>query len=96
MRISNAVLILAFAFCAGCTTINSFQWSKEGVSQDQFMKDRYGCIKDAQQTVTSSWDGSIEVIVNCDIFKSCMAGDGYSLKSAGGLDAPKPMNMRCK
>jgi predicted aspartyl protease len=76
--------------CAAQTT-----WTKPGLTQDQFAKDRYSCMQQSQQRVSSAYvdqygGGSINhVITNANLFNACMTAQGYTLVKQASVDQAK-------
>jgi predicted aspartyl protease len=76
--------------CAAQTT-----WVKPGLTQDQFAKDRYGCMQQSQQRVSSAYvdqygGGSVNhVITNANLFNACMNAQGYSLQKQASVEQAK-------
>jgi hypothetical protein len=73
--------------CAAQTT-----WTKPGLTQDQFAKDRYGCMQQSQQRVSSAYvdqygGGSVNhVITNANLFNACMTAQGYTLHKQATIE----------
>jgi hypothetical protein len=71
-------------------------YAKDGgsVTQEQFLKERYVCLQQAQQvSAVGSGDRygaaySADVITNKRIFISCMGAQGYRLDPNGPLTVP--------
>lgn len=81
LRASIALLVLLLVACAPMT------WNKPGASQNEFSQDRYDCMQQAQQRVSSAlvnaYGGaaSDQVITNANLFGSCMNAKGYYLQN---------------
>lgn len=108
MRSRNSRFILAggalvMCFLAGCETVSispvpADRFSKGGASQDDFMKDRYQCLREGQRSVSSSYitgqngfirgSGAGGVVVSQSLFRSCLSARGYNLDPNGPLVAP--------
>jgi predicted aspartyl protease len=77
--------------CAAQTTT----WVKPGLTQEEFAKDRYNCMQQSQQRVSSAFVGQYggsavnHVITNDNLFSACMNSQGYSLVSSQQLAATK-------
>ena len=78
-RKSWVLLAVGVAACAP----QIVHWAKPGTTYDQYLKDRYACIRDAKgESAYGSFDrngGSFsgDTVVKGDIFKACMAAAGY-------------------
>lgn len=90
MRIS--ILALA-ALMAGCAQT---VWLKPGASQDDFSRDRYGCMQESQQrvggAVVNQFGGSATntVVTNGQLFGSCMNSRGWYLTQRNQQTASAP------
>jgi hypothetical protein len=62
------------------------RWSKEGGTQEQFMKDRYECLKEAKQP-----NGGFA----CGISSACLGARGYTADPEGKLRVPPGMEVQC-
>jgi predicted aspartyl protease len=71
-------------------------WVKPGLTQEQFAKDRYACMQQSQQRVSSAYvsqygGGAVNhVITNANLFNACMTAQGYAVqndKAVAALDA---------
>jgi hypothetical protein len=90
------IAIGAAIILSGCATTPppTMRYAKLGASQQDFMRDRYECIKQAQQPRTgafvSGYGGSSvgTIVTSRPIFVSCMSAKGYTLDQAGPLVAP--------
>jgi hypothetical protein len=100
VRIS-ALAVLALAVCtdvlSGCTTRPPpplTRFAKAGATQDAFMKDRYACIQQAQQTrsvasINQGRGGAYTgVVISRGVFMSCMGARRYAFDPNGPLAAP--------
>ena len=95
MRDIVAVAIAATVLGGCATTPRRVQaWSGPGATQQQFMRDREDCIKEAQEQNTalmSSGNGSVagsRVTINVGIFTMCMGARDYSPDDNGKLAPP--------
>ena len=83
----------AFLVLFGCAAQTT--WTKPGLTQDQFAKDRYGCMQQSQQRVSSAYldqygGGSINhVITNANLFNACMTAQGYTLVKQASVEQAK-------
>ena len=75
------LLTLLFVACAPMV------WTKPGASQNDFSRDKYTCIQQAQQRVSTTrvtaYSGSADsgVITNENVYNSCMNANGWYLKT---------------
>lgn len=87
------------AFLTGCETPPRF--SRANTSHEQFMKDRYECMKESQRPrggaaiVGGIATSNVRYAVDCGMATSCMAARGYKPDSAGPLVAPPEANVEC-
>jgi predicted aspartyl protease len=76
--------------CAAQTT-----WVKPGLTKEEFAKDRYSCMQQSQQRVSSAYvdqyggSSSNHVITNANLFNACMNAQGYTLVKQASLDQAK-------
>ncbi|HYA28293.1 MAG TPA: hypothetical protein VEI95_05705 [Acidobacteriota bacterium] len=84
-------------------TVNpQIRYIKSGATQEEFMKDRYECIQEAQQRVSGAYVGpyggasSSKVVINCGMLTSCMGARGYTVDPYGNLAAPPGMVVYCQ
>lgn len=100
-----AVLTLGVALLiCGCSSTPSQRtqstqatYSKEGATQQQFMKDRSECIQQAQQKAAQA-NGAVAsgtTFVKCDAVPSCLAARGYVVNAKGSLAAPPGTDVAC-
>ena len=97
----NILVTLSFGLvglCVGCATP---RYTKQGATQDQFMKDRYECLRQTQQRIESanySYGGgnyNSTVMPSCSALASCLASRGYYQKKDGELVVPSGTGIRC-
>jgi predicted aspartyl protease len=68
-------------------------WTKPGLKQEEFAQDRYSCMQQSQQRVSTAfvdqYGGSAvnHVITNNNLFNACMNSRGYTLVSSEQLAA---------
>jgi hypothetical protein len=80
--------VLGLSGCAGLfpQTQKMTRWSRADTTQDQFMKDRYECLKEAETPRG----------VDCDIWFPCMGARGYVRNDdEGTLYPPEGMQFLC-
>jgi hypothetical protein len=104
MRPSNLFVLGVALLICGCASTPPQQtqstqttYSKEGATQQQFMKDRSECIQQAQQKVSQA-NGAVAsgtVFIKCDAVPSCLAGRGYVVNAKGSLAAPPGTDVAC-
>ena len=94
----NMKLLLAFIFvlgiatASGCSTTYIRWMNARGVSQEQFMKDRYACLQETQQRVADAYvnqTGGVatsQVMPTCSAWNSCLAARGYYRADTTNLD----------
>ena len=74
---------LAFFFAALLSGCAQYLWVKGGISQEQANQDRYACLQESQQRVSSAYvseyGGSAQdsVTTNVELYNACMAARGY-------------------
>ena len=79
-------LIACIILAGGCAKqVSGF--SRPGTTQAVFLQDRFACIKQSQQI--SARGGNADVIVNRQLFDSCMIARGYRVDPNGPL-VPTP------
>lgn len=106
MRIELVTLFVAGIFISACAhrvpAQTIFRYSKSGATQEQFMPDRYECMKDAQQRVSGAavnqYGGAAnsETVVSCDVWVVCLGARGYQVDANGTLGPPPGMVARCR
>ena len=82
-----AVLVAITTACAvsGCAA-PEYRWYKSGATQQSFNQDRYQCMQESQQRVSSShvnmYGGSSNssVRINRGLFNACMEARGWELR----------------
>lgn len=83
-----ATLLIGLLLLSGCVTTPPKVWSKPGSSQDEFSKDRYTCLQQAQQPVSGAYvnqyggSSSGQMITNDNLFGACMNANGWYLTPA--------------
>lgn len=76
----------------GCMTVLS--WSKPGATNEQFLQDRYVCVRDARGEAggffvsRGTGGGEVSPVVSRDVFVACMASRGWK-QDPNGFMAPK-------
>ena len=96
---------VAMATCFALTACQSApapaRFSRPGTSVEQFMRDRYECMKESQRPrggaaiVGGIATSNVRYVVDCGMATSCMAARGYKPDSAGPLVAPPEANVEC-
>lgn len=86
-RVLLSVSILALC---GCASTEMIRFSKPGASQEEFMRDRYGCLQETQQDVgIANEHGAVRrSVTNAPLYNSCMAVKGYQLDPKGAFAPP--------
>ena len=88
---STVAVGLALSACATQPTM----WIKPGFSQDEFAKDRYSCMQQSQQRVSTAFvnqyggSSSNHAITNANLFNACMSAHGYSLQKQATVEQAK-------
>lgn len=90
-------MLISSLFLAGCVTP---KYTKPGATQQEFMRDRYECLRQTQQrqeSMTSGLGGSYTSTVrpSCSALGSCLAAYGYYQDDNGELIVPKGANIKC-
>jgi hypothetical protein len=97
-----ALPLLSTIMLAGCASqpMRPMHWSKADTNQEQFMKERYVCLQEAQQGRSAGYvdryGGSSvgTVVTNGPLFTSCMMARGYAQNTDGPLVAPPEAVVR--
>jgi len=85
--------LLVYALLAGCANTPEVPvgYSKPNATQQDFLKARYECIKDATfvNTHTGVISGNLysEQEINCDIYTNCIEAKGY-VRVPNGFQPP--------
>jgi hypothetical protein len=97
-------LLLSAIMLAGCASqappLRPTHWSKAGISQETFMRDRYVCLQQAQQGRSAGYvdryGGSSfgTVVTNGPLLVSCMIARGYAQDPEGVLVPPPEAVVR--
>ncbi|MBN1364891.1 MAG: hypothetical protein JW976_08825 [Syntrophaceae bacterium] len=77
--ISVIFLILTLIWACVMEPLTTEVWSKPNVTQQEFTKDRYDCMKEANKG-TNLGNTSGTVISNVDLYNYCMEARGWKLK----------------
>jgi predicted aspartyl protease len=83
----------AFLVLFGCATPTI--WIKPGATHDEFAKDRYSCMQQSQQRVSSAFvdqyggAASNRVITNASLFNACMNAQGWTLEKKASVEQAK-------
>jgi len=73
-----------FVIVLGGCAFPEYWWYKQGVSQEEANRDRYDCLREAQQRVSGAQVGPYggtaanTVITNRDLYNACAAARGYT------------------
>jgi hypothetical protein len=103
MRIFVIVAGIALSACAGASLGDPpplTRFSHPTATQQQFMKDRYACMREAQQvksnavvTAVPQYGGvgsaNTRVVISRPLFMGCMGACGYAVDPKGSLAAPR-------
>jgi hypothetical protein len=96
-----ALLLAALAvFLVACTPPLT-RFTRPDTTQQQFMKDRYECLQEAEQRVSGAFANSYGAAAssheraNCGLWYGCLAARGYALDKAGDLAAPQGTAVLC-
>jgi hypothetical protein len=93
-----ALSCLSVAACASTPTLLRFE--RMGTSQQDFMKDRLECIKQAQQPSSiaqvSAYGGTANsrIVISRGVMVTCLAAKGYNVTKDGPLVAPDEAAVR--
>ena len=97
MRAALVFCVVSLAACAPPLT----RYTRPDTTQQQFLKDRYECLKQSEQRVSGAvvnpYGGaaSSHERANCGLWYSCLAARGYVIDAAGDLAAPPGMAVPC-
>ena len=103
-RCSLVACMIVLSSCAGGPRPTTPHYAKDGggVTQEQFLQERYICLQQAQQGTASGGGNqygssySAGVITNKQIFISCMAARGYRVDPEGPLVVPGGAAIRIR
>ena len=87
-RLMIAAFVVLLSGCIDIPPAPEMVWGKKGAryTEQDFMRDKYVCLKDAQQTVASGqanpYYGSsqAQVVTNSSLFNACMNAHGWFLE----------------
>jgi hypothetical protein len=91
------VTVIAFGsalILAGCAPPHMYQWTKSGATYDDYLKDRYTCIRDGRTTVSSGFIsngvGAMDSgqVISAQIAVPCMAAHGWRDTPGGFVPPP--------
>jgi hypothetical protein len=77
------------------------RFSRPDTTHQQFMKDRYECMKESQRPrggaaiVGGIATSNVRYVVDCGLATSCMAARGYKPDQNGPLVAPPEAEVEC-
>jgi len=92
-----AAITIGGAASAAPQQTQTTHYSKQGATQQQFMKDRGECIQQAQQKVSQAY-GAVATgttFIKCDAVPTCLAARGYVVDAKGNLAAPPGTEPAC-
>lgn len=98
LKITKSTGISLVFILSACATPASYQWIKQGASDNDFAKDRYACLQESQQRVSGSYvnryggSSSNTVVTNETLFESCMNSRGWRLQRVTKQDQSSPKN----
>lgn len=107
--VSGAALVLAAAV-SGCAPTYVRYMTTTGASQQQFMADRYTCLRETQQRVSGAYvtqfggAASSHVMPSCSALNACLAARGYyradtsnrsDFNQPGSLHVPQGAMIQC-
>lgn len=90
--ISLTALLIATATVTGCATTYIRWMNSSGVTQEQFMKDRYACLQETQQRISDAYTNEAggastsQVMPTCSAWNACLAARGYYRSDTTNLD----------
>ena len=99
--IATIGLVAMLAACAP-TPRKTLAYTRANTTQDQFMKDRYECLQEAEQRVSAAavnqYGGasSSQIVPSCGVWTSCLGARGYVVDPNGNLSAPPGMIVNCR
>jgi len=103
MRVPLLFPLMVSLLFGGCANPpQQFRYAKYGATQEEFMKDRYACLQEAQQRVSGAYvdayggGSASRVVANCGVWLSCMGARGYQVDPDGNLAAPPAMIVFCQ
>jgi len=88
------VLFIGLLILSGCATTTPMVWYKSGASQEEYSRDRYNCLREAQQPVTGSYvnryagESSGQIITNNQLYSACMNAKGWFLEPSNPQQVP--------
>jgi hypothetical protein len=80
----KVVVLLALLMLSSCTTER--RWFKTGSTRQDFNQDRYRCMQESQQRVSSAYvnqyggSSNSGVRTNRNLFNACMEAQGWELR----------------
>lgn len=90
-----SALLLCFLFTACARpTVRVYHWTKNGATQQQFMTDRYECMKESRKSVYGGYANryaaasSGNEVTDFGMFTGCMTAKGYMPDEEGNLYPP--------
>ena len=94
MRLVRLLLLPTLVAMNSCASQPTYvRWiNQRNVSQEQFMKDRYDCLRETQQRVSSAsvdaygGQSSSQVMPSCSAWHACLAARGYFRNDTTSLD----------
>ena len=76
----TCLTVMLAIILGGCAR---YQWFKDGITQEEANRDRYACMQESQQRVSSAYVGPYggtsgsSVVTNVDLYNACIAARGY-------------------
>jgi hypothetical protein len=112
MKAAPSAVLLAVALTVGGCATTYIRWvNARGVTQEQFMKDRYACLQETQQRVSDAYvnptggASTSQVMPTCSAWNACLAARGYfradttnleDFKQLGSLSVPQGTIVYCR
>lgn len=99
----NKWAVLAGFLLTSCAPISPqvAKYTKAGATQQEFMVDRYKCLKDAEEDAQNVRGVIAGVAISrsfpsCAVWLSCLAAQGYQLDQNGTLSASPGTTVQCR
>ena len=96
MRFSRALIPFVACLLSACAPM---VWNKPGATQDDFAKDRYECLQQAQQRSAGARISSAGLVANDNIvtngplFDACMNAHGWYLQAQESVAVSQPQRL---
>ena len=103
-------ILLLVAAVSGCAPTYVRYLSNNGATQQQFMNDRYSCLRETQQRVSGAYvnqyggAANSQVMPPCSALNACLAARGYyrsdttnlaDFNQPGSLGVPQGAGIQC-